>query len=419
MTNRSTKVRGAGPDAPRWSDARPPARPTDRRDHRGRTPLRVARAAVGRIVCVSRDASVRVVAVARKLVELAARHQRDASVESAPTPSDAADDVASPSEGGPETDASPADGGTPLSDGSVPPRASDLPRASIRVVTEIARPQKESPPVMSTASIASRRGRFARRTHKPYFEVVFLLLAAPAVPSACGETVRSNSSARAEAGADASLRAEAGADASLRAETGVDASVHSDSAPDDRATVDAGGGCPALPPTEGAPCRSNETDPRRALEPICSYGAEPLLACRDIFFCRENEWARLAYPWCTEAHSCGSTSPHDGSACDEATWAGTCTVDDRTFCDCVTGTLSCITPEVGCPDIPPNLGESCSEEGKLCNYRGVTSLTFLACERAVLGCRRGRWVWEFDGFDAGSWSRWPMDFTCCTHGCGV
>jgi hypothetical protein len=146
--------------------------------------------------------------------------------------------------------------------------------------------------------------------------------------------------------------------------------------------------CPLDPPTLGTPCNVPPYDMLGVSEPgLCTYGTDPLPACRQPFACVNGVWAQatLYFGPCTSMAACPS-SP-GGS--------GTCSWDV---------TPACLYPEMTCVcgndmnqpvwwcepgggpgcELIPNAGAACTSEGATCTY---------GCLLRV-DCKSGVWLWD-------------------------
>lgn len=164
--------------------------------------------------------------------------------------------------------------------------------------------------------------------------------------------------------------------------------------------------CPEDEPEEGSDCS------QEALR--CSYGSSARPDCRPTYACTGGAWKATEVftnaSACTEAPpaQCPDSLPEDGAAC--ATGSGIPCEYGSTLCYCPTlcGPASpnhcpngknhwhCYDPpeDPECPELPPNLGEGCAQQGVECYYGDPCSQS----SGRSFFCREG--VWEFA--DSGS-----------------
>ncbi len=131
---------------------------------------------------------------------------------------------------------------------------------------------------------------------------------------------------------------------------------------------------------------------------VCSYGDDPRPSCRPTSTCTGGQW-QLVTPRCTALPSdCGSAPPVERSSCSNE--GDLCAYPDGNRCHCTTclwSGVGCIpepspvwhcTPppsDANCPRTLPNLGQSCTPDGTMCDYDGCGD------GRAVQ-CTGGIWV---------------------------
>ncbi len=109
----------------------------------------------------------------------------------------------------------------------------------------------------------------------------------------------------------------------------------------------------------------------------CIYGDDVRAECRDTYFCTTNGWGKEADCREPAPDLCPATPPT--GACDELAsddpQKRICGFDDGTLCTCNSCSESdwcweCIDPpeDSDCPNIAPNTGSSCPEQGTTCDY---------------------------------------------------
>lgn len=159
--------------------------------------------------------------------------------------------------------------------------------------------------------------------------------------------------------------------------------------------VDAGGGsgpCPASAPTAGAMCARDGL--------VCSFGDDPRPACRPRATCTSGSWT-----FATPTPGCDPLPPATCPATREAAQGTACTPEgarctyDGLACACTRcpnpyplcmelpapiWACDAPNPDAECPAAMPNLGVTCSAEGKMCTY---------GCEAGMAReCTSGVWV---------------------------
>lgn len=128
--------------------------------------------------------------------------------------------------------------------------------------------------------------------------------------------------------------------------------------------------CPASLPSEGTSCAGYV---------LCTYGSSESFECRTFRECIGGVWQTPQTHCVTEA--CPLLRPSKSESCvltgNSETNAGACVYSGE-FCYCTLcpngvcqdqPTWDCRAPTAkGCPDIQPNLGDSCEDQGKSCVY---------------------------------------------------
>lgn len=158
--------------------------------------------------------------------------------------------------------------------------------------------------------------------------------------------------------------------------------------------------CPESAPDEGDSCKSDYI--------FCTYGDSPRFDCRLMLECINGLWRRLERPDDCAAVECPETRPSKDALCDPNGTSfsdkGTPCAYTRALCyctDCPFGNCQseysweCIEQtDKECPDIQPNQGDPCDEQGKDCSYG------FHCNGGGQWLCRQGAWFFvpgECDG----------------------
>lgn len=159
--------------------------------------------------------------------------------------------------------------------------------------------------------------------------------------------------------------------------------------------------CPASEPSEGEPCETGEGE--------CSYGDSVAAYCRSYFACVEGSWQVPS----TRRGTC-ATHP-EGFCPARPEHAASCTVGNvdvyvpceypnGVSCYCLgnpvgrvgaTSTWECYAPPTNpaCPELLPNLGDGCAENGQSCHYGIVQQGCF--APYADVYCFQGAWEASF------------------------
>lgn len=238
-------------------------------------------------------------------------------------------------------------------------------------------------------------------SHRQWFSAVLIpsLLAV----SACG-------GGKAQSGVDASSDTEGGSGGSGGGSTGTGGQGNPGTGGSGTAGRGGTGGsggtagaasvaCPATPPAAGSACSSAVGR--------CTWGTEPLLACRLSGTCTSTGWALTPPPaYCTA--SCGAIADEICSDTSRVCVAGNGTsLCSCTPCNCVTPhppgppcaecptgqplgvpvwfCRGALTPSSPCPSTVPNAGAACDSPGMACPQS--------ACQDTIAVCTNGVWQW--------------------------
>lgn len=130
--------------------------------------------------------------------------------------------------------------------------------------------------------------------------------------------------------------------------------------------------CPESMPAEGASCGSYL---------LCSYGDSPRFDCRATLQCVNGLWSRKQRPGDCEAAECPRAKPTNDLTCELSisfSDNGNPCAYTRVLCYCSECPFGDCQPEPrwecleqsdrACPDIQPNQGDPCFEQGKDCSY---------------------------------------------------
>jgi len=150
-------------------------------------------------------------------------------------------------------------------------------------------------------------------------------------------------------------------------------------------------GCPVAAPLQGDPCDDDEL--------WCSYGDTLDPSCRQVFGCDAGAFELVSWlGTCSAEEACPASQPVTESSCNPDD-VGSCYYPGSTLCRCeecepYTGgpcvplaqpEWHCSAPSGACPDLVPNWGTSCTDEGASCQYIECWFQT---------RCEGGVWVWE-------------------------
>jgi hypothetical protein len=148
--------------------------------------------------------------------------------------------------------------------------------------------------------------------------------------------------------------------------------------------------CPKAQPTAGAGCLGDL---------VCTYTSDVRPACRPYAKCENNKWA-ITKPQCDALNACPALQV--GKACDAQVHKPCMlSAEQGIYCICTgcngaTGACSTDTVwacaasagGVGCPTLPPNLGQSCAGEVQ-CGYGSCTTSNAISAR-----CNGSEWDWE-------------------------
>lgn len=149
--------------------------------------------------------------------------------------------------------------------------------------------------------------------------------------------------------------------------------------------------CPAMLPNADDACSPNGL--------LCTYGDFSRTECRSRAECIDGKFqvllAKCAVPpdgVCTAMPAPGMQCPNDGEG-------AVCDYPDGTLCVCSSCSLgpcapppphfSCATPTAGCPNVAPNAGTACPNNGQSCTYGFPCGPSGV-----ITTCENGVWTWE-------------------------
>ncbi len=149
---------------------------------------------------------------------------------------------------------------------------------------------------------------------------------------------------------------------------------------------------PLCPPT--APTVLSACTPLGDTESLCTYGDDPLQACREIYTCTKDHTFEKAGP-CTPLACPKGLADKAPCARDEA--FAECGFASGLRCVCGGTEFRCKGPPADprCPVLSPNAGTKCAVEGASCDYTIYAPGWFDAAPVGfVVDCKAGLWQWR-------------------------
>ncbi len=149
--------------------------------------------------------------------------------------------------------------------------------------------------------------------------------------------------------------------------------------------------CPAMAPNGNEPCAPNGL--------LCTYGDFARTECRMRAECVDGKFQVILAKCAVPPDGVCTATPSPGTECSANSEGFVCDYPDGTLCVCSSCSLGpcspppphffCATPMADCPNVAPNAGTACLNNGQSCTYgfpcgpSGVTTT-----------CENGVWRWE-------------------------
>lgn len=143
--------------------------------------------------------------------------------------------------------------------------------------------------------------------------------------------------------------------------------------------------CAATPPQEGTACN--------ILVSRCWYGDDVRPECRLDIRCQTGNWNIESSCNCPPADD--PQCPDNAAGTPPTCVAGTpllCQFADGTHCGCIGATWVCPPTPAGCPNLAPNAGQPCNDDGLQCSYGECALSTAIQ-----INCDGGTWKREDPG----------------------